>query len=217
MRAQWVAATIVVAVLAGTAQVGSAQVVDEDRRLAKMAADAESVEQHARVAEQYRDRAEALDTQAARYERTARRLEKGWFPHEYKAASRCCGPGTGAPEGRQGAQRRRARRACSPSGTARSPSTCATRRVTGSRVPGTGSGYAIRAPGIGRDASPRRPPTGQRASYNPLAREGSLHAGPTAPRPVGARHALARRAVSVLVLAFSGLRHPDGAPAAVLG
>lgn len=87
MRAQWVAATIVVAGLAGTAQMGSAQVVDEDRRLAKMAALAESPEQHTRVAEEYLGRAEALDTVAARYERTARRLEKSWFPNEYKAQS----------------------------------------------------------------------------------------------------------------------------------
>ena len=87
MRAQWVAATIVVAGLAGTAHMGGAQVVDEDRRLAKMAALAESPEQHTRVAEEYLDRAAALDTAAARYERAARRLEKGWFPNEYKAQS----------------------------------------------------------------------------------------------------------------------------------
>jgi hypothetical protein len=86
MRGQWMAAVLVAVGLAGTAQVAGAQVVDEDQRLAKMAVDAESAEQHARVAQQYRDRAEQLDTQAKRLERTARQLEKGWFPHEYKAA-----------------------------------------------------------------------------------------------------------------------------------
>ena len=87
MRAQWVAATIVVAGLAGTAHMGGAQVVDADRGLAKMAALAESPEQHTRVAEEYLDLAETLDSAAARDERTARRLEKGWFPNEYKAQS----------------------------------------------------------------------------------------------------------------------------------
>jgi hypothetical protein len=86
MRGQWMATLIVVAALAGTAQVAGAQVVEEDQRLAKMAVEAESAEQHARVAQQYRDRAEELDTKAKRLERTARQLEKGWFPHEYKAA-----------------------------------------------------------------------------------------------------------------------------------
>jgi hypothetical protein len=83
---QWVAAMIMVAGLGGTAQVAAAQIVDEDRRLARMAAEAESVEQHARVADQYRDRAQVLDSQAARYERTARSLEAGWYPYEHKAA-----------------------------------------------------------------------------------------------------------------------------------
>jgi hypothetical protein len=87
MRAQqWMAAMVVVAGLGGAAQVAGAQVVDDDGRLARMAADAESVEQHARVAEQYRDRARVLDTQAARFERTARALEARWYPHEHKAA-----------------------------------------------------------------------------------------------------------------------------------
>jgi biopolymer transport protein ExbB/TolQ len=81
------AAMIVVAYLAGQAQVGVAQVVDEDRRIAKLAAEAESAEQHARVASEARDRADQLDAQAARYERTARRLEKNWFPNEYKTPS----------------------------------------------------------------------------------------------------------------------------------
>ncbi|MGV3520062.1 hypothetical protein [Luteitalea sp.] len=87
MLRQWVAAMVVVACLVGTAPVAGAQVVTEERRLATMAAQAESPEQHARVAEQYRDRAESLDSQAARYERAARRLEKGWFPNEHKAQS----------------------------------------------------------------------------------------------------------------------------------
>jgi hypothetical protein len=85
MRGQCLAA-IVAACLIGTAQVAGSQVVDEDQRLARMAAEAESVEQHTRVAQQYRDRADELDSRAKRFERTARQLEKGWYPHEYKAA-----------------------------------------------------------------------------------------------------------------------------------
>jgi len=87
MRGQWMAAMIVVAGLAGHAWVGNAQVVDEDRRIATMAAEAESAEQHARVATEARARAEALDAEAARYEKMARRLEKNWFPNEYKTPS----------------------------------------------------------------------------------------------------------------------------------
>lgn len=86
MRGQCTAALLVVASLLGMARVAGAQVVDEDQRLARMAAEAESAEQHTRVAQQYRDRADLLDTQAKRLERKARQLEKGWFPHEYKAA-----------------------------------------------------------------------------------------------------------------------------------
>ena len=85
MRGQCLAA-IVVACVIGTAQVAGSQVVDEDQRLARMAAEAESVEQHTRVAQQYRDRADELDSRAKRFERTARQLEKGWYPNEYKAA-----------------------------------------------------------------------------------------------------------------------------------
>ncbi len=108
MRAhQWMAAMIVVAALGGAAQVAGAQVVDEDGRLAQMAADAESVEQHARVAEQYRDRAQVLDTQATRYERTARKLEAGWYPHEHKAAPMLR---AGYSERQQAARARRAAR-----------------------------------------------------------------------------------------------------------
>lgn len=86
MRGQWVAALLLIAGLVGTAQVASAQIVTEDQRLASLAADAESAEQHLRVAREYRDRADLLDVQAKRFERTARQLERGWYPHEYKAA-----------------------------------------------------------------------------------------------------------------------------------
>ena len=87
MRGQTLAAMIVVAFLALQAQVAVAQVLDEDRRIAQLAAEAESAEQHARVASEARERANQLDAQAARYERTARRLEKNWFPNEYKTPS----------------------------------------------------------------------------------------------------------------------------------
>lgn len=108
MRAQqWMAAMIVVAALGGAAQVAAAQVVDGDRRLAKMAADAESVEQHEQVAEQYRDRARVLDTQAVRLERTASTLEAGWYPHEHKAAPMLR---AGYSERQQAARARRAAR-----------------------------------------------------------------------------------------------------------
>jgi hypothetical protein len=87
MRGQWMAALIVAAGLAGHATLGIAQIVDEDRRIATMAAEAESAEQHARVATEAGVRAEELDAQAARYEKIARRLEKNWFPNEYKTPS----------------------------------------------------------------------------------------------------------------------------------
>jgi len=87
MRGQWMAAMIVVAGLSGHARLGLAQTVDEDQRIAAMAAEAESAEQHARVATEARARAEQLDAEAARYEKTARRLEKNWFPNEYKTPS----------------------------------------------------------------------------------------------------------------------------------
>jgi hypothetical protein len=83
MRGQWMATMLVVVGLAGHATAG-AQVVDEDRLIAKMAAEAESAEQHARVAAAARDRAEQLDAEAVRFEKTARRLERNWFPNEYK-------------------------------------------------------------------------------------------------------------------------------------
>lgn len=104
---QWVAAMFMVAVFGGTVQVTGAQIVDEDRRLAKLAAEAESVDQHARVAEEYRDRARVLDTQAARYERTARALEARWYPHEHKAAPM---QRAGYSERQQAASARRAAR-----------------------------------------------------------------------------------------------------------
>ena len=87
MRGQWMAATIVVVALAGHAHMGIAQAVDEDQRIAAMAAAAESAEQHAQVASEARARAEHLDAEAARYEKMARRLEKNWFPNEYKTAA----------------------------------------------------------------------------------------------------------------------------------
>jgi len=86
MRGQWMATMLVVVGLAGHAAAG-AQVVDEDRLLTTMAAEAESAEQHARVAAAARDRAAQLDAEAVRYEKTARRLERNWFPNEYKTAA----------------------------------------------------------------------------------------------------------------------------------
>ena len=87
MRGQWMAAMIVVAALAGQAGMGVAQTVDEDQRIATLAAEAESAEQHARVATEAGARAQELDAEAARYEKIARRLEKNWFPNEYKTPS----------------------------------------------------------------------------------------------------------------------------------
>ncbi len=83
---QRVAALLMVVGLVCTVPTARAQGPDEDRRLAKMAAEAESAEQHERVAQEFRARATRLDTQAARLERSARRLERAWYPHEYKAA-----------------------------------------------------------------------------------------------------------------------------------
>lgn len=85
MRGQRVAALLLVAGLVAAVP-ATAQVVDENRRLATLAAEAESAEQHHRVAQQYRERADLLDSQAKRFDRTARQLERGWYPHEYKAA-----------------------------------------------------------------------------------------------------------------------------------
>ena len=76
VRGPWLAGLLIAAGLIGIAPVAGAQ-VDEKRRLAKMAAEAESAEQHLRVAREYRERADLLESQAARLERTARRLERG--------------------------------------------------------------------------------------------------------------------------------------------
>ena len=84
MRGQWMAAAIVAASVVAAPAGAGAQVVDEDQRLARLSEEAESATQHARVADEYRDRAKRLDTEATRLDRTARRLEKNWFPHEYK-------------------------------------------------------------------------------------------------------------------------------------
>lgn len=87
MRGQWMAAVVVVATLAAPAARVDGQTVDADRAIARMAAAAESAEQHARVAAQARERAAQLDAEAARDERAARRLERQWFPNEYKTAA----------------------------------------------------------------------------------------------------------------------------------
>lgn len=73
-------------VIAGSSLVGSAQTITEDQRLARMAAVAESAEQHTAVADAYGDRAARLEREAKRLDKKARQLEQGWFPHEYKAA-----------------------------------------------------------------------------------------------------------------------------------
>ena len=79
------AAAVVLALgVIGVNGVVSAQIVDEDRELAKLSAQAESASQHARVARLLRERATTLDSEARRLQRTAQRLEKGRFPHEYK-------------------------------------------------------------------------------------------------------------------------------------
>jgi len=81
------ATVLVIAGLAGPAARLDGQVADQDRALSRMAAIAESAEQHARVAAEARDRATQLDAEARRHDRTARRLERQWFPNEYKTAS----------------------------------------------------------------------------------------------------------------------------------
>ena len=81
MAGQWMAAALLAAGLMGTAVEARTQ---DDRRIAKLAAEAESQEQHTRVADAYRDRAELLEAEAAREARKARRLEAAWFPHEHK-------------------------------------------------------------------------------------------------------------------------------------
>ena len=84
MRVWWiVAGCLGVSLLA--ADPGGAQTADDDQRLAKLSAQAESPAQHARAAEEFRARAKALDREATRLERTARSLEKNWFPNEHKS------------------------------------------------------------------------------------------------------------------------------------
>lgn len=87
MRGQWIAAVLMVAGLTGPTARVDAQIVDVDHHIAKLAAEAESAEQHARVAAQARERAQQLDTEAARHERAAQRLQRQWFPNEYKTAA----------------------------------------------------------------------------------------------------------------------------------
>jgi hypothetical protein len=82
----FVAAMLVAASLLGSSVTSAAQVVDEVQQLARMAAMAESAEQHATVADAYGDRAARLEREAKRLDKKARQLEQGWYPHEYKAA-----------------------------------------------------------------------------------------------------------------------------------
>lgn len=82
---QLMAALLVAAGLTAMPAPTLAQVI-EDQQLAKMAAVAESPEQHARVADAYRDHASRLEREATRLAKKARQLERGWSPHEYKAA-----------------------------------------------------------------------------------------------------------------------------------
>lgn len=83
MRAQWLAAIVAVVGIVGTGA-GRAQDVDEDQRLLRLSAQAESATQHAQVAEQLTDRAETLDEQAVRLLRTSHRLESARFPNQHK-------------------------------------------------------------------------------------------------------------------------------------
>jgi hypothetical protein len=83
MRAHWMAAIVAVVSVVG-AGAARAQDVDEDQRLLRLSAQAESATQHAQVAEQLIDRAETLDGQAVRLLRTSHRLEKTRFPNEHK-------------------------------------------------------------------------------------------------------------------------------------
>ena len=64
-----------------------AQVVEENRRLARLAADADTAAQHASVARAFRDRADALDAEAADHEAEVRDLEARRFPYQYKLSS----------------------------------------------------------------------------------------------------------------------------------
>ncbi len=83
MRVRWMAAVLAVAGMMGAGAV-RAQDVDEDQRLLRLSAQAESVAQHSQVAILLTDRAEDLDVQAARLLRTSQRLQKSRFPNEHK-------------------------------------------------------------------------------------------------------------------------------------
>lgn len=80
------AALLMAASLLGSRVTSADQVVTEAQQLARMAAMAESAEQHTRVADAYSDRATRLEREAKRLDKKARQLEQGWYPHEYKAA-----------------------------------------------------------------------------------------------------------------------------------
>ena len=85
MRAQWLAAIVAAVSIVGTGA-GRAQdrTIDEDQRLLRLSAQAESATQHARVAEQLTGRAETLDEQAVRLLRTSHQLESTRFPNQHK-------------------------------------------------------------------------------------------------------------------------------------
>lgn len=85
-RQHFMSSALVALVMAASSLMSSAQTITEEQRLARMAAVAESAEQHTAVADAYGDRAGRLERQATRLDKKARQLEQGWFPHEYKAA-----------------------------------------------------------------------------------------------------------------------------------
>ena len=85
-RQHLLGAALLAAILTCGAQPSAAQTITEDQQLARLAAVAESAEQHTRVADAYGDRADRLEREAKRLDKKARQLEQGWFPHEYKAA-----------------------------------------------------------------------------------------------------------------------------------
>ena len=86
MRARWMAAVVAVVGLMGAGAV-RAQDVDEDQRLLRLSAQAESAAQHSQVAILLTDRADDLDVQAARLLRTSQRLEMSRFPNEHMMMS----------------------------------------------------------------------------------------------------------------------------------
>ena len=71
----------------GVVGTSRAQVVQENGRLARLAADADTAAQHASVARAFRDRADALDAEAADHEAEVRNLEARRFPYQYKLPS----------------------------------------------------------------------------------------------------------------------------------